>query len=430
MDKPKYAFSLRKKMVLGITLLALVTYGMSALFIFVLREYLLSILPINEIQFVVVTLLLGIIWSGILGFFAVTLITKRIQKLHAAVQLAAQGDLSHQLDVNQSDDEIRGLCVAFNQMIENIRHMVKDISAHFEQTNANVLSLRQASDESAEQADAISRTIEEIAGGAERSASAVQMTVEAVDQVAEMAEKVNHHAEQSKNWANEMVTTLNNSAEVVRSLVAGMQDLAEGSQASIEVVRRLEKNAQEINEITNLVADIAEQTNLLALNASIEAARAGEHGRGFVVVAEEVRKLADESSQAVQNINQLIGYMQTEVDNVVRQIEAQVEVTTRESERGLATNTALEEITASVDQVFQAIEEIAGLANTQKESMVKTVDQAQEVAAVAQETSAGAQEVAATTQQQTQLMNNIASISESLRKEAELLEEKIKQFII
>lgn len=430
MEKPRYSFGLRKKMVLGITLLATVTYGTSALYIFVLNDFIRSYIPLTEFQFIIATLVLGIVWSGILGFFAASIITRRIQKIHEVVHLAAQGDLRHQLEVGQSDDELRGLAIAFNQMIANWREMIGGISQHFDQTNINVESLKTASDESARQADNISKTIEEIARGAERSAGAVQMTVEAIDQVAAMAEKVNDHAQESKQRAEAMVQTLETSSAVVRSLVEGMQYLTQGNQTSIEVVRRLEKNAQEINEITKLVADIAEQTNLLALNASIEAARAGEHGRGFVVVAEEVRKLADQSSQAVQNINQLIAYMQTEVHNVVAQIEAQVEVTDRESKRGEEAKQALEEIAASVQQVVLSIEEIANLANTQKEAMEQTVSQAQEVASVAEETSAGAQEVAATTQQQTQLMHAIASTSEQVRKEAQLLDEKIRQFAI
>lgn len=430
MDKPRYSFGLRKKMVLGITILALVTYGTSGLFIFVLSDFIRTYIPLSEFQFIITTLILGIIWSGVLGFFAASIITKRIQKIHEAVHLAAQGDLRHELEVSNSDDELRGLALAFNQMLDNWREMIGGISQHFDQTNINVESLKTASDESARQADNISRTIEEIAHGAERSASAVQITVEAVDQVATMADQVNEYAKESKQRAEEMVQTLDTSSAVVRSLVEGMQYLTQGNQASIEVVRRLEKNAQEINEITKLVADIAEQTNLLALNASIEAARAGEHGRGFVVVAEEVRKLADQSSQAVQNINQLIAYMQTEVNNVVEQIEAQVEVTNRESKRGEETKQALEEIATSVQQVVQAIDQIANLANTQKQAMEETVNQAQEVAAVAEETSAGAEEVAATTQQQTQLMHAIAATSEQVRKEAQLLDEKIKQFTI
>lgn len=428
MEKTKYFFSLRKKMVIGITGLAFVTYGTSSFFIFVLNDYIKQIFPISDLTIIIGTLLLGIMWSGILGFFAASMVTKRIHQLQEVVHLAAQGDLRHQVEVGKANDEIRALGLAFNKMLQNLRIMIGDISTNFEKTTVNVHSLRQASDELSVQAENIGRTTDEIALGAERSAGAVQITVEAVEQVSAMADEVNHHASQSKNWANEMENTLDNSSNVVRSLVEGMQYLAQGNQESIKVVRRLESNAKEINEITKLVADISEQTNLLALNASIEAARAGEHGRGFAVVAEEVRKLADESSRAVQNINQVISYMQAEVNNVVQQIEGQVDVTNRESERGAATNNALEEIAKSVHQVVQSIEGIVQLVMKQKTSIEQTVNQAQDVAAVAQETSAGAQEVAATTQEQTSVIYNIARTSESLGKEAEILYQKIRLF--
>ncbi|MDQ0339401.1 methyl-accepting chemotaxis protein [Caldalkalibacillus uzonensis] len=425
--KQRYTFSLQKKMVSGIVVLALITYGCSAFFIFVVSDY----VPwMTGLSFTLITFGLGVIWSGILGYFAARRITRPIQRLAQSMHTAATGDLRVKFEGYRSDDEIKALGQAFNQMVHQLQGMVGDISNHFKETNRQVQELSQASDSAAEQAEAISRTIEEIASGAERSASSVQATVEAVESVTAMAEEVDRYAEESKRLAEDMVSELNHSGEVVHSLIEGMGSLAAVNQESLQVVSRLKEQAKEINEITDMVGDIAEQTNLLALNASIEAARAGEHGRGFAVVAQEVRELADESRQAVGRITKLINHIHQGVEQVVSHIEAQVHAAESESAKGQEANQALEAISRSIHKVVESIAHITRLAGEQTEAMKRTLAEAQGVAAVSEQTSAGAQEVAASVEQQTAVMEEIAASAEVLEREAKTLHEKISRFTL
>jgi len=428
MKKSKYSFSLQKKMVLGIMSLAVVTYTVSGLFIFFVVDYAKEYMA--EWLFVTLTLSLGIIWSGILGFFAAGIISKPIRQIEEAARKAATGDLSVEVQPSKSDDELRALGLAFNQMLESLRFIVQDITANFDKTNKNVSSLTEAAQQAANQADQIGRTIEDIASGTERSASSVQATVESIESVTSLAEEVNQYAQSSKDLSAKMVQTLDRSTEVVQSLVEGMQSLGKANEESIQVVARLEANSKQINEITKVVGDIAEQTNLLALNASIEAARAGEHGRGFAVVAEEVRKLADESGKAVQGINQLIDEMQKEVNNVVQQIQTQVHIANQETTKGEETTKALGDISSSVFQVVDSINGIVQLISKQMLSMERMMKEAQDVAAVVEETSAGSEEVAASTQDQAYVMQEIAATAESLKQDAQQLKEKISRFTV
>ncbi|MCF6093205.1 methyl-accepting chemotaxis protein [Microaerobacter geothermalis] len=424
----KYRFGLEKKFVLGIMTLASITYGASLVFILFLRSYFVRFM--SESVFIFLTLALGVIWSGILGFVAARIIIKPISKLEEVARQAATGDLRVNLDIPKSDDELRGLAVSFKQMLDNLKQMVMDIERNFNKTNEGVKSLTTASEHAANQAESIAVTIEQIAKGAERSATAVQSTVQSIEQTTNLAEEVNERAFKSKELSHEMVKTLNHSSQVVKSLVDGMHRLADSNQESILLVGRLEKNASQIGDISKVVGEIAEQTNLLALNASIEAARAGEHGRGFAVVAEEVRKLADESGKAVQEINGLIKKMQEEVKNVVIQINDQVELANRESKRGEETNQALRDISQSVDLVVQSVEEIGRLVDKQVKQMEITMGEAQDVAAVAEETSAGAEEVSAATQEQTAMMQEISGSANLLRQQATELHNYISRFIL
>ncbi len=413
---------------LGISGLALITYGTSAFFIFFLADYLQGLFNVDSDVFIVITLVLGVTWCGILGFLAAPLITKPLHQLEEAARKAAAGDIKVDVAISKSDDEIRALGLAFNEMLTSLRGMVKDIEENFEQTNQKVSEITGASELASEKAENISRTIEEIAKGAEGSANAIQNTAESMEDVSTIAMKVQDRASASKTSAEHMVKKLTDSRQVIDHLVTGIKQLAEDNQHSLTAVERLNKQAKQVEDIISLVGDIAAQTNLLALNASIEAARAGEQGRGFAVVADEVRKLADESSKAVQGITKLINDIQHEVGNVVTQITNQVKVANDQSVKGTETNKAISLMEKSILEVSEAIHDISHLIDNQLGSIMATTQETQEVAAIAEQTSAGALEVATATDQQTMIIEEVAATAQILNGQAQKLKATIKKF--
>ncbi|WP_026691596.1 methyl-accepting chemotaxis protein [Alteribacter aurantiacus] len=423
-----YRFSIRKKMVLGICAVALITYVTSGFFIFVLSDYLSGLIGVNENVFTILTLLLGVMWCGVLGFIGATWIVKPLHRLEKAAGKVASGDISEHVPVPKSNDELKGLAMAYNNMVDNLRTMIQDIDRNFTSTNEKVAEINGASISAAEQADNISRTVDEISLGAESSAASIQETAESVEEVMQIATQVQNHAQTSNRLSEDMVERLSESKNVITSLVEGIQQLAKDHESSLTAVHRLEQNAKKVENIISLVGDIAGQTNLLALNASIEAARAGEHGRGFAVVAEEVRKLADESGKAVQGISSLIKNIQTEVTNVVGQIKDQVQVAKTEADKGTVTTEAITDMGESVTEVAKAVAEISELVEQQMRSVEASASQSEEVAAIAQQTSAGAVEVSGATQEQTAVMQEIAAASEVLSTEAGNLKKMIEKF--
>nr|WP_245203989.1 HAMP domain-containing methyl-accepting chemotaxis protein [Ammoniphilus resinae] len=358
------------------------------------------------------------------------MITKPIIQLEKSAEQAATGDLRVKVAIPKGEDELRSLAIAFERMLNNLQQMVRDIEENFHHTGQNVEELTQASQIAANQAEQIGYTIEGIAVGAREQSEATQSMLSSLEEVDHLADEVNLRTDQTRSMTQNMVGTIEKSAQVVGSLVSGMTRLADENEQSIEVVRRLELNAKEISEISKLVGGIAEQTNLLALNASIEAARAGEHGRGFAVVAEEVRKLADQSGQAVQGINKLITQIQQEVSVVVKQISEQVKLAKVESARGEETNQALQNITESVDRVVDAIEYIVETVGRQVVNMKQTLNQARSVAKIAEEASLGSQTAASAAQEQTAVMEEIAAAGMVLREQAEKLKGHISRFTV
>ncbi|WP_404356650.1 methyl-accepting chemotaxis protein [Cytobacillus firmus] len=427
-EKKGYKFGLRKKLVLFITSLAIITYTTSAVFLYFLFPSIEEMLPFGEAVFTILTLGMGIFWSGVLAFFAAGFIIKPLQKLEKTALMAANGDIGQDAELSKSDDEIRSLGIAFNHMLFNLRDMVQKIDENFRETNEKVIAMSSESSAAAEQADAIARTISEISLGADSSAVSIQSTAESMEDVLRIAQEVQDTAKASQNVSGEMVQDLMESKKVIHSLISGIEKLAQDNEESLQTVKRLEQNAVKVEQIIQLVGDIAAQTNLLALNASIEAARAGDHGKGFAVVAEEVRKLADESAKAVQGISELIQNIQEEVRNVVTQISYQVETANNEVKKGTKTNEVIEEMAKVVNEMAASVSAISGLVDSQMEGIQHTSTQSQEVAAIAEETSAGAQEVSAATQQQTAVIGNVEKLAIELKEQAEKLNSTITKF--
>ncbi|WP_203363494.1 methyl-accepting chemotaxis protein [Bacillus sp. REN10] len=427
MEKHNQAsFGIRKKLVLIVTALAIITYTTSGFFIYYLYPMFFS--GMNEVLFTVVTLLMGIMWSGILAYIVAGYFVKPLQRLEAAALEAATGNIEQDVELPNSQDEIRSLAQAFNKMLANLREMVHSIDNNFALTNESVQLISQQAATASQKAEEIFRTVDEISAGAENSAIAIQSTAESVEDVTHLAGEVQRKAQASAVQAEEMVRDLQESKEVFESLISGMERVSYENEHSLRAVRGLEENARKVGDIIQLVGAIAEQTNLLALNASIEAARAGEHGKGFAVVAEEVRKLADESGKAVQGTSELIQQMQQQVDQVVQQISSQVESVTDEVQKGSQANAAIEMMTDKILVVAEDVHTIAALVDQQMESIELTSRQSQEVAAIAEETSAGALEVTRATKDQTKVMSQIEEVILQLKAQADELKSTITRF--
>ncbi|MGE7110676.1 methyl-accepting chemotaxis protein [Lysinibacillus sp. NPDC047702] len=419
-------FGLRLKLALFVGILALITYSISFIFIEFLQP---TFFPeINRKLFEIVTYLLGIVWSGILAWVFCGVLIKPLQQLELSASRVAEGKIGQDVELPKTNDEIRSVAEAFQQMVLNLRQMVESIDHNFQQTNQSIIQLSDEAAIATKKAEGIASTVKHISTGAEASAIAVQDTAEAIEDVRALATEVNSRAEASATQTKEILHNLANTTMAIETLVNSIQQIATGNNEALESIKALEDNAGQVERIISLVGDIAAQTNLLALNASIEAARAGEHGKGFAVVAEEVRGLADESAKAVQGITSLIQSMQQNVEIVVKQMNQQVAFATKEAARVSETTTAVEGMSSSVHGMATAIVEISSLIEQQMHNIETTARQSQEVAAIAQETSAGAQEVRGAAEEQAYAIEQVEQLAQGLKKQSEELHKMIQQF--
>ncbi|AZN43234.1 methyl-accepting chemotaxis protein [Paenibacillus albus] len=328
------------------------------------------------IVFGIIAVLIGI---G-LAFWISESMVRGIRSILEVATKAANGDLREKANA-KSKDELGTLAAAFNDMMDNLRQLIS-------QTLHSSQSVSGASQE-------ISATTEEIAKGSTEQAESAQIISElvremsiAVNDVATKASMVSDLSDKTKRGAL-------SGSETIHASVQSMENLS-------SQMKLLETDSQKIGQIIEVIDDISEQTNLLALNAAIEAARAGEQGRGFAVVADEVRKLAERSSEATQQIAGIIKGMQHNTDQSLRAMEL---ATTQTSKTGQTFDSIVRMVSDTADQVT----EIAAVSEEQSAQTEEVMRAVETIAAASEESAAAAEETASSSQ-------TLAHLSEELNR--------------
>lgn len=312
-------------------------------------------------------------------FFAISL-TKPMQRLLERSKQIADGDLTGEALVVKSQDEVGQVTEATNQMSESLSNLVREM-AH-------------ASDNVAAAATEIAASSEEMASGMDSQSDQIMQISSSIEQMSASVIEVARKSADASNASAEAGRSAKEGGQVVRETVEGMHAINDAVTASASSVKELGQLGEQIGEVIEVINDIADQTNLLALNAAIEAARAGEHGRGFAVVADEVRKLADRTTKATEEVGQSISAIQTGTADAVNRMEAGTEQVTAGVERAAKSGENLERIVASADNVSAMIQSIAAAAEEQSSSSEQVSRSAEQIASVAQEAGRGAGQAA------------------------------------
>jgi methyl-accepting chemotaxis protein len=356
---------------------------------------------------------------------AVQTMVEELRVVVAHADRIAAGDLSADLEPRSEKDELRR---ALANMTASLREMVGEISAAADKVSD--VSGRVAADatESGRSVEEIARAVGEVAHGAERQVRSVEAVRTQAGEVAATTQESAATAQLAADEAGRARQLARDGATAVGAATEAMEAVRGASAEVTETIRALGDRSQRIGSMVDTIGGIAEQTNLLALNAAIEAARAGEQGRGFAVVADEVRKLAEESRQASQSIAQLVAEIRSETDRAVAVVEEGASrtedgVQTVEAARAsfAAIGDAVEVTSARVAEIASAVGGIAG-------SSTRMTEDIAEVAAVAEESSAAAEEVAASSQQTSASTQQIAASAEELASSAQELRELAGRF--
>ncbi len=351
--------------------------------------------------------------TGSLFFFA-NGVVRRLGLLNQGLHEIAEGNLRMDPLEVDSTDEFGEMATEFNRMKENVYSLIVKMKNSSEQVSAASEGLASSSRQAAETATNVTKTVSVVAEGMEKQLNSVDTAKQTIDVSFTDIETMAKQTDEVSESAKQMADAAASGAHLMNEAIAKMSGIEGSVSASADVVRKLGANSAQIGQIVETISQISEQTNLLALNAAIEAARAGEAGRGFSVVAEEVRKLAEQSSAAADNISLLIGDVQRDTEAAVTSMEGG----TGEVTNGLASIRAVaeqfEEINRRVASVNHEISEIKQSAKTIDNGMKNIVMSIDTIDTVSREGSQNTQVISSAAEEQSTASAEIASASNAL----------------
>jgi methyl-accepting chemotaxis protein len=380
----------------------------------------------------------AVIFGAFIAFFIARGISKPVSNMAEIAQEIATGDIQKDVELH-SKDEIGQLASSFRQLIAYMKELAgaaeriaandltvevapksdKDVLGNSFKTMTGNLTgmirqLGQNADELVTAATEIASSAEEMSRGANDQNEQMGQVSSAIEEMTATIVESSKNAAEASDGARGASDTASSGGKVVSETVQGMQRIANVVRESAESIQKLATSADQIGEIIGVIDDIADQTNLLALNAAIEAARAGEQGRGFAVVADEVRKLAERTGKATGEITDMIKGIQNDTQEAVHSMETGIQEVDKGRELADQAGNSLTEVVSGSQRVMDMIQQIATASEEQSVAAEQISKNIEHIASITKETASGAEQS--------------ATAAEELNRQAEGLRQMVGRF--
>lgn len=322
-------------------------------------------------------------------------------------------------DMNKATD-VEAKISEFVQTVRDSVAIVAAASGEMKQSSADMSNI----------SDRVTQSISQLAEGAAQQAESTENGSTRINNIGEMIVCIAQDMNSSEHLAQAAIEAMTVVKETIRYQEEKMEENKGISEEMRVAVTELMDKSKEIGKILQVIKGVADQTNLLALNAAIEAARAGEHGRGFAVVSDEIRKLAEQSGQSSKQITDIINDVQSGIENTVMQIKKSDQLSLEQEKALSDTVHAIGDIADKVESIVSKVKAVSGATDSLTQDVKEAEDMISTLASISEETAAGTEEASASVEEQNLIIQMIAECSNELYNIAESLQNNVDHFTL
>lgn len=386
----------------------------------------------NQISFVIISsaisCLVLIIFTILLSTKMTNRITKPLNKIAQNADQVASGNLVVDTVIYNGKDELADLNGSFTEMVKQLKgllYTVENLSKNVEET---AIELEAENKGLTEISNQVAVSITEMSIGSQSISNDMQEAVTLIEQMDKGFEENVILSEKSYSFGNEAVSAIQSGQRAIERQNKLMDENSKISESIVIATKKFTDHTSEIENMAKSVAAIAEQTNLLALNAAIEAARAGEAGKGFAVVADEVRKLAEESSKSTKHIFDMVNMIKNGIADIEQSVNNGVAIVEEQQQSMTTTTSAFDNIGTKVEEMMKGLTELLKGIQHSKKMGEQVLESVENISSVVEETVAGNEEISASTTEQLASFEKIVDKVVKLREFTDYLNQTLAKF--